>query len=307
MFTRSNVPTLKNVRMKRAPIQAEAVPQAVWTDSCAHLGDDSWPASSVPLFIFSGKDRPRPAYRDQFRFTLREEKYIIYALRLRNGGGDKYMGGTIGLVHSPEKAEVMPGHEGQLATIVDLVINLDNSVIVTAIGDLPFVVQRSWFPRGYRGLQAALVEAMKTGPRIGGILPMCSSEPGIELFAQLFRGMPTLAELLAGPGPFTVFVPMNDAFDMSDEELLSNPELEAVVRCHICQDRVPCEAMYSGRTLHAMDGTLLNITFTQWPRGGPMVNDIPIEHMDIQCSNGVIHAINGVLRPAPARTRPRRV
>mmetsp|Transcript_32265 Transcript_32265/g.57036 ORF Transcript_32265/g.57036 Transcript_32265/m.57036 type:complete len:373 (+) Transcript_32265:92-1210(+) len=306
-FQTGKVPTLHNVRMGRAPgaDQPESLPQAVWSDSCAHLGNESWPQNAVPLFIFSGRDRPRPGYRDEFRFTLREEKYVIFALRLRSGGGDKYMGGTVGLIHSPDKAEVMAGHEGQLVTIVDLVVNMDNSIIVSAIGDLPFTVMRAWMPRGHRGLQMALVDVHKVAPRIGSVLQVCSSEPGIELFAHLFRGMPTLAEVLAGNGPFTVFVPVNDAFDMSEEELLSNPGLEAVVRCHICPDSVKVEGMYAGRTLHALDGTLLTITFTQWPRGGPMVNGIPIEHMDLPCSNGVIHCIGGVLRPNPGRGRGR--
>lgn len=307
-FTIGKVPTLHNVRMKRAKAadQAESIPQAVWSDSCAHLGDESWPTHAVPLFVFSGgRDRPRPGYREEFRFTLREEKYIIFALRLRSGGGDKYMGGTVGLIHSPDRAEVMAGHEGQLCTIVDIVVNMDNSIIVSAVGDLPFTILKAWMLRGHRGLQCGLVDVHKVAMRTGPVLSVCSTEPGIELFAHLFRGMPTLAEVLAGRGPFTVFVPVNDAFDMSEEELLSNPGLEAVVRCHICLDSIKCEAMYSGRTLHAMDGTLLNITFSQWPRGGPMVNDIPIEHMDIPCSNGVIHCISGVLQPSPARGRGR--
>jgi len=252
-----------------------------------------------------GRDRPRPGYREEVRFSLREEKYINFALRLRRGGGDKYMGGSVGLMYSDDRREVLPGEEGQLATVLDIVIQLDNSISVTCVGDLPFRVQRAWLPRGLRGLQMAQVEVMKVAPRLSPILQSCEMEPDMQLFAQVLQGCPEINQLLNQPGPFTVFVPMNRSFDLSAEELLANPRLESVVRCHVSLTHVPLEAMYSGRPLQAIDGTLLIVSFAQWPRGGPMVNDIPIEHMDIQCSNGVIHLIDGVITPNPMRGRPK--
>ena len=57
--------------------------------------------------------------------------------------------------------EVQPGDQGQLATILDLVVQPDNSVIVTAIGDLDCTVVRTWMPRGLRGLQLAFVDVHK--------------------------------------------------------------------------------------------------------------------------------------------------
>jgi uncharacterized surface protein with fasciclin (FAS1) repeats len=258
------------------------------------------------LFVFTGRrDRPRPAFREEFKFHLREDKYISYAIRLRCGGGDRYGGGTIGLVYSTDRREIAPGEEGQLATVLDLEVQKDNSVLVTCVGDLPFQVMRAWLPRGLRGLQMALVDVHKVAPRLQPILQTCAMEPDMQRFAEVLKGLPGIAQMLASPGPFTVFVPMTRSFDLSPEEMLANPRLEGVVRCHICADHTPLEAMYSGRPLHAIDGTLLIVTFSQWPRGGPRVNDIPIEHMDIQCSNGVIHLIDGVLTPVPARGRPK--
>ncbi|CAE7902837.1 unnamed protein product, partial [Symbiodinium microadriaticum] len=59
-----NVPVLQKVATKRRG-PPEQVPKAVWTDSVAHLpGDEEWPLHAVPLFIFGGVDRPRPAYRE---------------------------------------------------------------------------------------------------------------------------------------------------------------------------------------------------------------------------------------------------
>jgi uncharacterized surface protein with fasciclin (FAS1) repeats len=281
-------------------------PQAVWTDSVQHLGDEEWPVSAVPLFVFTGqRDRPRPGYREEIKFKVRDDKYINFAVRQRCGGGDKYMGGSIGLMYSEDRREVQPGDEGQLATILDLVIQLDNSIQVTCVGDLPFRVLRAWLPRGLRGLQMALVDVMKVAPRLQPILQTCEVEPDMQLFAEVLQGLPGIAQLLSQPGPFTAFVPINRSFDLSAEELLANPRLESVVRCHISLSNIPLEAMYSGRSVQAIDGTLLIVSFKQWPRGDPMVNDVPIAHMDIQCSNGVIHLIDGVLTPKPARGRPK--
>lgn len=301
-----NVPALKNVTMRRPGVNPEAQPSAVWSDSVQHLGDDDWPVNAVPLFVFTGqRDRPRPGYREEVKFRVREDKYMSFAIRLRAGGGDRYMGGSIGLMYTDDRRETMPGEEGQLATVLDIVIQLDNSIELTVVGDLPFRVMRAWLPRGWRGLQMAIVDVMKVAPRLTHILGTCEVEPDMELFAQVLKGLPALAQMLTGPGPFTAFVPMNRSFDLSAEELFANPRLESVVQCHISTTHVPLEAMYSGRPLHAVDGTLLMVSFSQWPRGGPMVNGIPIEHMDIQCSNGVIHLIDGVLTPDPARGRPK--
>ena len=68
---------------------------------------------------------------------------MTFALRLRCGTGDHYMGGTVGLLHNPQREEVekfsstalgsvllkslcqaLVGDEGQLATILDLVSGL---------------------------------------------------------------------------------------------------------------------------------------------------------------------------------------
>lgn len=284
----------------------ETQPQAVWSDSVQHLGDDDWPVNSVPLFVFTGqRDRPRPGYREEIKFSLREDKYITFAIRLRAGGGDRYMGGTIGLIYSEDRREVQPGAEGQLATVVDIVVKHDTSIEVTCVGDLPFRVMRAWLPRGLRGLQMGLVDVMKVAPRLQGILQTCESEPDLQLFAKVLRGCPEIARLLSGPGPFTVFVPVNRSFDLSAEEILANPRLESIVRSHISTTHVPVEAMYSGRPVSAIDGTLLMLAFNQWPRGEPSVNGVPIAHMDVQCSNGVIHLIDGVLAPNPQRGRPK--
>eukprot|EP00933_Yihiella_yeosuensis_P072320 TRINITY_DN80682_c0_g1_i1.p1 TRINITY_DN80682_c0_g1~~TRINITY_DN80682_c0_g1_i1.p1 ORF type:complete len:416 (+),score=76.46 TRINITY_DN80682_c0_g1_i1:87-1334(+) len=303
-----NIPTLRKAMPFRTPGPPEGLPKAVWSDSVLHLGEDPWPHHAVPLFVFSGRDRPRPAYREEIRFTLKDDRYVSFGLRLRCGTGDRYMGGTIGLIHNPMRQEAMPGDEGQLATVIDIVVQPDNTVIVSAIGDLDFQVKQSWMPRGLRGLQLAFVDVERAKEKDEmPMLQTCLDEPGFGLFGRLVQegGPPGLAEALSGSdGPFTAFIP-TDAVLMealgggSIEDMLKVPYLQAVLACHICKGKVTFEAMYSGRTLQAVDGSVVVVTFKQWPRGSPHVNEIPAVHMDINCSNGVVHSLAGVMTPAP--------
>lgn len=300
-----NVPVLKHAPGRHLPGPPEQLPKAVWSDSVAHLVDEPWPAHAVPLFVFSGQDRPRPAYREEIRFTLRDERYINFGLRLRCGSGDRYMGGSIGLVHCPSRAEAEPGAAGQLATITDLVVQPDNSIIVSAVGDLGFRILRVWMPRGLRGFQLAFVEVEPDVPRLDSVLEMLISEPEFTSFAQLLRSAPGLVQELAG-GVFTVFAPVNAAFaplglsesaDVWAER--GTDRIEALLRCHICSGRVLFEALYSGRMLKAIDGTILTVNFAHWPRGSPSVNGVPILHLDMICQSGVVHGIGGLLSPYP--------
>lgn len=299
--------SMKNVHLKRFHGPPESLPKAIWTDSVNHITDVEWPLHAVPLFVFCGKDRPRPGYREEARFTVRDERYIPFALRLRCGAGDKYMGGTIGLVHSEDLDEAAPGSEGQLATVIDIGIQPNNTIVITCVGDLQFRVTRTWMPRGFKGLQLAFVEvARESASQLYPILESLADEPGFGLFHRLLMaGAPRLAQALSqSTGPFTVFAPTDDALvakfgTTSEGEILQMPGLEAVLACHVCPEKVTCEAFYGGRTLQGVDGTVLTVMFGKWPRGDPSVNSIPILNMDILCRNGLIHSVGGVLSPAP--------
>eukprot|EP00929_Paragymnodinium_shiwhaense_P120134 TRINITY_DN92022_c0_g1_i1.p1 TRINITY_DN92022_c0_g1~~TRINITY_DN92022_c0_g1_i1.p1 ORF type:complete len:404 (+),score=68.39 TRINITY_DN92022_c0_g1_i1:178-1389(+) len=305
-----NVPAMKNVRAQRFNAQPEPLPKNVWSDSCSHLpNEEPWPQHAVPLWVFTGTDRPRPAYREQVRFKLTGEKYVNFATRLRCGKGDHYMGGAVGIVYSPDRTETVPGTDGQLIMVTDVVTMPDQSAVVTCVGDLEFVVQHSWIPRGLNGLQMATITAKNSAPRLETIAEACLAEPTMTIFGRMLAAVPALAETLNKPGAYTVFAPTDEALfalGISEEELLQRPDLDALVSAHFCPGKVNCEAMYSGRTMRSYDGTILQLAFARWPRAGPSVNDVPIEHMDIPCSNGVIHSIVGMLGSSPAPSRRRR-
>jgi len=300
------VPVIRRVRIKHTPKYEEQLPRNVWSDSVLHLGEERWPAAAVPLLAFSGTDRPRPRYRQEITILLKEDQYVNFGIRLRAGGGDHYMGGSVGLVYTPDRKEVQPGHEGQLVTILDIVINPDSTVSLRALGDLPFFVRQSWIPRGLRGLQCAVVETDQLCHFTDSILEACDNEEELTLFAALLRKVaPNWAALLSGQGsPYTVFVPQNKALEERVKGLADDKELEKLLGCHIVQGRVQLEGFYSGRHMVAIDGTPLTISFTTWPRNGPKINQVEVAETDYPCENGVIHIMKYPLQSRPVGCRP---
>jgi hypothetical protein len=286
----------------------EQVPKAVWTDSVQHLGGEDWPAHAIPLFVFTGgaAQVPRPLYREELRFSLSEDKYVQFGVKLRCGVGDRFMGGTVGIIHSPESCEALPGDQGQLLTITDITVLPDGTMVVSGVGDLDFTVRKAWMPRGMRGLQMAHVDIEPQAPQDCLILDTLLDEPTLRAFGELIRTRaPNVANLLSRKGQkFTVFAPTFDALvHHFGPEMEAAPEdFEAFAACYIVPGKIPCEALYNNRVMQAIDGTPVQVMFARWPRSDPSVNDVPMEHMDVMCCNGVIHTLAGLY---PSRPHPR--
>lgn len=195
-----------------------------------------------------------------------------------------------------------------MITIMDVVVQPNNSIIITAVGDVDFVIKRTWMPRGLQGLQMAFIGAGKSRGGLDPITETCATEHNMTCFARMLQATPRLWEELSSGGPLTAFVPTNEGLSslgISEDTLLEHPELETILRSHVCRGKVAYEAMYSGRTFQALDGTILQVAFGRWPRSNPSINGVPFEHMDVLCSNGVIHSVIGLLTSSPAHGRRR--
>ncbi|MSW21072.1 MAG: OmpA family protein [Actinobacteria bacterium] len=103
---------------------------------------------------------------------------------------------------------------------------------------------------------------------------------------------------LAGPGPYTVFAPTDDAFNKLDPEVLKalladKDLLTKILRHHMVDGAVNAEDLTEGN-LTALDGTTIlvatatDITLDKTVR--------PVD-TDIAASNGVLHTIDTVLLP----------
>lgn len=110
-----------------------------------------------------------------------------------------------------------------------------------------------------------------------------------------------LAETLAGPGPFTVFAPTDEAFaklPAGTVEDLLKPENKAKLVAVLTYHVVPGKVMSSdiaGKTVDAetVQGQSLAIDATD----GVMVDGAKVISADVMADNGVIHVIDSVVLP----------
>lgn len=108
-----------------------------------------------------------------------------------------------------------------------------------------------------------------------------------------------LAETLAGPGPFTVFAPTDEAFAALPagtlEGLLADPAaLSQVLLYHVVSGEVNAQQVMGMSEAATMQGAAVSIT----SEGGIVrINDATVITADIPASNGIIHVINQVLLP----------
>lgn len=137
---------------------------------------------------------------------------------------------------------------------------------------------------------------------------------GDERFSTLVAAVTAagLAETLQGPGPFTVYAPVNDAFaalpDGTVEGLLkpeNKDQLTNVLLYHVDDRKLPAAAIPAGSNYFKPVLTSARLCITKGADGvmiadgsGEMAN---VVIADIQADNGVIHVIDKVLLPG---TRP---
>ena len=113
-----------------------------------------------------------------------------------------------------------------------------------------------------------------------------------------------LVETLQGAGPFTVFAPNDAAFAKlpkgAIEALLNDKEkLTAILTYHVVSGKVMAADIIKtgGAEPATVNGAPVRVTIRD---GKVYVDGAQVITADIQASNGVIHAIDAVIMPAPA-------
>jgi uncharacterized surface protein with fasciclin (FAS1) repeats len=107
-----------------------------------------------------------------------------------------------------------------------------------------------------------------------------------------------LTDKLAGKGPFTVFVPTEEAFKKLpagalDALLKDSAKLKAVLNYHIIAGHVMAREMKSGDVM-----TLQGSGLTAAVSGSDVqVNGAHVRRADIVATNGIIHEIDAVIMP----------
>ncbi len=108
-----------------------------------------------------------------------------------------------------------------------------------------------------------------------------------------------LTSALEEAGPLTVFAPNNEAFASLDQtdltELLTNPEqLGDILRYHVVEGAVTSGDLEDGQTLTTLQGSDLTVSVD----GSTVsVDGAQVVQPDIEAGNGVIHIVDGVIRP----------
>ncbi|CAE8730794.1 unnamed protein product, partial [Polarella glacialis] len=110
-----------------------------------------------------------------------------------------------------------------------------------------------------------------------------------------------LVATVSGKSPYTVFAPIDAAFaDMlkelgcSAEQLLANPDLKSILLYHVVGGSTMSSSLKDGRKVTTAQSGQLAV---QIAGGKVKVGRATVTAADIECSNGVIHVIDKVLRP----------
>lgn len=121
--------------------------------------------------------------------------------------------------------------------------------------------------------------------------------------SKLMKGLKAtaLSETLNAPGPFTIFAPINPAFNrigsFSYEELMkkgNNATLAGILSYHIVQGTKLLKDFRDGQKLNTVDGRAITVSVS----GSEVrLNGARILIADWLGSNGVIHSIDAVNLP----------
>ncbi|MBC7085355.1 MAG: fasciclin domain-containing protein [Methanomethylovorans sp.] len=107
-----------------------------------------------------------------------------------------------------------------------------------------------------------------------------------------------LTDKYSSQGPFTVFAPVESAFEMIPDEVIEDAfndiqYLMEIINYHIVEGKYMMQDLQNMDSLRTIGGKELRIKHN----GGIVIDTATILEPDIECSNGVIHAISEILVP----------
>ncbi len=122
----------------------------------------------------------------------------------------------------------------------------------------------------------------------------------VAIFLEIMEAT-GLAAKLHEPGPFTVFIPVDSAFEVIPkfmrDRILSSPDSNAsqALLSLVVPGTFTAAMLTDGLALQPVQGNPLQVT--QAADGSIMVNEVKIMTTDIVASNGVIHIIDSLILP----------
>jgi uncharacterized surface protein with fasciclin (FAS1) repeats len=138
------------------------------------------------------------------------------------------------------------------------------------------------------------------------VLAVAAAEGDLDTFLGALEAA-GIMEDFHGEGPFTLFIPTDDAFSayleesgMTQEEVFAGAEmLQSVLGYHVVTMMEDSEMVMGmdGQTFTTLNGAPLEVTVDGET---VMVGDATVLRYDLSASNGVIHVIDSVLIPPEA-------
>jgi uncharacterized surface protein with fasciclin (FAS1) repeats len=130
------------------------------------------------------------------------------------------------------------------------------------------------------------------------IIETLEDSENLGVFLDLIR-IAGMEPILRERGPFTVFVPTDEAFSRVPEErmdeLRQDPDkLLLIVSYHVVPGQLTSEDLRSIAAVRSSLGTDLILRSSD---RGITVNSVPIIEADAFCTNGICHAIASALVP----------
>lgn len=102
-------------------------------------------------------------------------------------------------------------------------------------------------------------------------------------------------------GPYTVFAPVESAFEtipaeVIDESFEDHVYLLGIINYHIVKGKYTIDDLKNLTSLETVSGRSLKVT-NDAVKGGLKIDTARIIEADIECTNGIIHAIDEILIP----------
>lgn len=208
----------------------------------------------------------------------------------------------------------------RLSTLAIAAIAATSGIVFAQTTAAPAPAAPQATPGAQGGAQATTTTTAAANPTVGGaeMLPTrniaenVAAAPNLTTLVQALKAA-ELDTTLAGPGPFTVFAPENEAFTRLAPGTLdtllkpeNKPTLTKVLNYHVVPGTITLEQLRSqiqsgggSTTLTTVEGSPLTIA----AEGAAIVltdvsgNKSYVAVPDVRQANGVVHVVNGVVVP----------
>jgi uncharacterized surface protein with fasciclin (FAS1) repeats len=136
-----------------------------------------------------------------------------------------------------------------------------------------------------------------TPPLDTSVFGVLSSNSQFNTLTTGIRSINGLQAQLQGTGPFTVFGPTNDAFNLigvNAGNVAGVPNLGSILGYHVVAGNIPAASVPAGPNAKVTTSNGDSIFVTRDSRG-VFINGIQVSQADLLASNGVVHALPAVL------------